>query len=330
MSLPPGVSIRRSRPADAAEVVALAGSALGWCVGDPNEALYRWKHERNPFGASPTLVAEVGGELVGLRTLLRWEFEAPDGSTVRAVRAVDTATRPDWQGRGLFRALTLRSIDESLADGVDFVFNTPNSQSRPGYLSMGWVVLGHLPAAAALSGPGALPRLAKARVPAGKWSEPTTAGVPAADALADEAAVTDLLASRPVPAGLTTRRTVPFLRWRYCEGPVAYRAMLGDHPATGMVLFRLRRRGPALELVIDDVLVPAGPDGRRTGRRLVARARRESGADYAIRLGRGGTSAGGWIPVPGLGPILTWRALGQTSPPPMRSFDLQMGDVELF
>ena len=64
---------------------------------------------------------------------------------LRAVRAVDTATDPDYQGRGLFTRLTLQAIDELRAEGVDFVFNTPNDQSRPGYLKMGWQVVGTLP-----------------------------------------------------------------------------------------------------------------------------------------------------------------------------------------
>ncbi len=69
------------------------------------------------------------------------------GEVLRAVRAVDTATDPDYQGQGLFTALTMHGLDEVRADGVDFVFNTPNDQSRPGYLKMGWQTVGELPVA---------------------------------------------------------------------------------------------------------------------------------------------------------------------------------------
>ena len=72
--------------------------------------LLRWKHEESPFGPSPAWVAVDDGEIVGYRAFLRWEFTGLD-RTWRAVRAVDTATDPDHQGRGIFRLLTLQGID---------------------------------------------------------------------------------------------------------------------------------------------------------------------------------------------------------------------------
>ena len=84
--------------------------------------------------------------VVALRVLLRWEFTR-GGETLRAVRAVDTATDPNYQGRGLFRTLTMHGLDQMREEGVDFLFNTPNSQSLPGYLKMGWQVVGKVPAA---------------------------------------------------------------------------------------------------------------------------------------------------------------------------------------
>ena len=79
----------------------LAGS-LGWSDDASFDSFFRWKHEQSPFGSSPAWVALDGGEVVGFRTFLRWEYEDPAGATHRAVRAVDTATRPSHQGRGSF------------------------------------------------------------------------------------------------------------------------------------------------------------------------------------------------------------------------------------
>ena len=53
----------------------------------------------------------------------------------------------------MFTKLTMHGLAAMQADGVDFVFNTPNSQSRPGYLKMGWREVGRLPAAVHFSGP---------------------------------------------------------------------------------------------------------------------------------------------------------------------------------
>ncbi len=84
------------------------------------------------------------GQVIGFRMLLLWRFRRGD-EAVTAVRAVDTATHPDHQGRGIFRALTTVAVDELRDEGVGFVFNTPNDQSRPGYLKMGWVDIGRPP-----------------------------------------------------------------------------------------------------------------------------------------------------------------------------------------
>src|SRR5262249_20381845 len=128
------LTIRRAGPEDESAVLELLAASLGWKRDETFETFFAWKHERNPFGPSPAWVAVDAGRVVGFRTFLQWQFEHPDGRPRRAVRAVDTATAPDYQGRGVFRRLTLHAVDELREDGIDFVFNTPNAKSRPGYL----------------------------------------------------------------------------------------------------------------------------------------------------------------------------------------------------
>ena len=65
---------------------------------------------------------------------MRWEL-IRGAERLRMVRAVDTATDPDHQGRGIFRRLTERALAELVSEGYDAVFNTPNNQSRPAYLN---------------------------------------------------------------------------------------------------------------------------------------------------------------------------------------------------
>ncbi len=167
----PGLEIRPATPDDRAQILGLLQRSLGW-GDDPRFAeLYRWKHETNAFGPSPTWVAVDGDRIAGVRIFMRWEF-VRGGRVLRAVRAVDTATDPDYQGRGLFTALTIQALDEMKSDGVDFVFNTPNDQSLPGYLKMGWREVGRLPAAVRMRGPGAALKMVRARVPSAHWSEP--------------------------------------------------------------------------------------------------------------------------------------------------------------
>lgn len=322
------VVIRPATAADHPAVVELAGTALGWAPDQPNLELFRWKHVANPFGASPMWVAEHGDRLVAFRALLRWEFDDPERGRQRAVRPVDTATHPDHQGQGLFRRLTLGAVEVLQADGVDLAFNTPNDQSRPGYLSMGWVDVGRVPVAVDVRSPAALARMVRARVPAAKWSLAADVGEAAADVLADTPAVEELLGSQPAPRGLRTRRSPAFLRWRYADGPLAYRALLRSSDlADGVALFRLRSRGSATEATLCDVIVPG--DDPRLVRELVAAVRRHARPDYVIQVrdrrhGRGG------LPLPGQGPRLTGRALARADVPPRAGWDLRLGDIELF
>ena len=325
------LEVRRATDDDLPAAIELAQAALGWDADDPNEAFFRWKHLENPAGPSPMWVALDDGRIVGFRVFLRWRFTRPHGPPASAVRAVDTATHPDHQGRGIFRRLTLGAVDEMRAEGVDFVFNTPNTQSRPGYLKMGWQVVGRVPIAVRPTSPMALYRIARARTSAGKWSRPSSAGIAAPDALADDAAVTDLLASAPQAAGVATDRTVEHLRWRYRFDALAYRAIVAPGgPAAGLAVFRVRDRGAATEAVLCEVLVPDGD--RITGNRLVREVARSSGADYVI--GTAGTAVGRTalpVPMPRQGPVLTWRAVDPAEHmPPLDQWSLTMGDIELF
>jgi GNAT superfamily N-acetyltransferase len=322
------ISMRRATDEDRPAVLGLLADSLGWERDAAFAEFFDWKHRQNSFGPSPTWVALHGTDVVGLRTFMRWEFDHPDGRTRRAVRAVDTATAPAYQGRGVFRLLTLAAVDALKAEGVDFVFNTPNDQSRPGYLRMGWTQVGRLPLEARASHAAGLWRMRSARVPAGRWPVATDAGVDAPTLLAHDG-VTRLLARLDAPTGLRTRRSAEYLRWRYGLPALGYRALaLDDDPAAGLAVFRWRRRGGATEAGISELLVPAGNDAGP----LLRAVRRQAGADYVIRLGRAGRMlpAHGFVPLPRHGPVLTYRPLADASPPPsLRDFELALGDVEL-
>ena len=60
-------------------------------------------------------------------------------------RAVDTATLPEWRGKGVFSRLTMRLVEQMQNEGVSFVYNTPNGKSMPGYLKMGWAPVTRIP-----------------------------------------------------------------------------------------------------------------------------------------------------------------------------------------
>lgn len=264
-------------------------------------------------------VATDACRIVAFRTFMRWEF-VRGGHLLRAVRAVDTATDPDYQGRGLFRSLTLQGLEQMRDEGIDFVFNTPNSQSRPGYLKMGWREVGHLPAALRFTGAGGVLRSLRSRVPAERWSQDLTVGVPFMEWLGGRGVNGRWPEPRDVRE-IRTRLDDDFLAWRFGTPLLGYRTV--DDGETAAVV-RARRRGKALELA-----VVAGFGDAKAVDRLAARTARKAGADYAIRIGQPRPTAG-FAPLPHGGPVLTWRAVNDAGMPPLSNWGLTLGDVELF
>jgi hypothetical protein len=229
---------------------------------------------------------------------------------------VDTATHPDAQRQGVFRELTRRALDELADEGIDFVFNTPNDRSRPGYLDMGWEVVGRPRLHVQLESLRSVTRIGRARVPAAKWSEPAGFGVDPATAFVDDDEVWDALRGL-APDRLTTNRSARYLRWRYGFGPLRYRVVRqGEALSDGFAVVRLRRRGPAVEGAVCEVVVPGGD--RRVISDLLGQVK---GADYLVRLGAGRALL--------RGPTVIARAVAQNPPGALDRWHLSLGDLEL-
>ena len=112
--------------------------ALTEAFGDGfDPSWFHWKHETSPWGRSEAWVARDDRGLLGVRIMLPWQFRSEAG-TLRAYRPCDTVTVPRARGRGVFSRLTREAIANLEGNGV-FIFNTPNEQSKPGYLKMGFV-----------------------------------------------------------------------------------------------------------------------------------------------------------------------------------------------
>ena len=345
------LDVRALTEADDPAVIELLGVALGGGpTGGRTAEFFRWKHRLKPFGSSPGLVAVHGGRIVGVRLFMRWALQA-DGQPVKALRAVDTATDPAFQGKGIFRSLTLGLLDQLDASGeVDLVFNTPNASSRPGYLKMGWQPVGTLPV-----------RLAPVRplrfLRGGRAASGATAGAkkPAATATGKALpscplpSAVSVLAERHreveelVAAGASTHRfhtplSMEYLSWRYGSAPgLDYRAVAIDSGGTlsGLAFGRLRQRGPLAEFTLADILVADG-DRRSAGRLL--RAARRSGADYVAAHTSTGTeveraaSAAGYLRVPGngIGLVANPRRPIAASAVEPAAWRLSLGDLEVF
>ncbi|HET7325919.1 MAG TPA: GNAT family N-acetyltransferase [Nocardioidaceae bacterium] len=346
--------VRALEVADRPAVMALLTAALGGGpTGTYSDDFFGWKHLRNPFGSSPGLVAVQEDRIVGVRLFLRWELEAA-GKPVSAVRAVDTATDPAFQGQGIFRRLTLELLQQlDDAGGVDLVFNTPNTSSRPGYLKMGWQSVGALPVRICPVRPVRFLRGARGAGGTTAGASPGRRGSAAAPShpvpdcpfgtagqlLRDRGAeVGELAQAVAATSRLHTRRTLAYLSWRYGDAPgLDYRCITVESAGTltGVAFGRMRRRGPLAEFTLSDLLVRDGD--RHTARQLL-RTARGSGADHVAVHTSAGSEAErvalstGYLTVPRNGMELVANPRRTTSVDPLRltSWQLSLGDVEVF
>lgn len=99
-----------------------------------SEKQFRWKHLECPCGVSYVWGAFHNGRIVGVRLYSKWHSF---GGNLEFVQAVDTATHPEHQRKGIFKELILRST-KYLDDKGVIIFNFPNEQSAPQYLKYGW------------------------------------------------------------------------------------------------------------------------------------------------------------------------------------------------
>ncbi len=129
--------IREANTKDIPEIVEVLKASLGEQDLPLSKDIWNFKHVDNPFGRSLVLVAEENGIIAGVRAFMYWKWQYLN-KFYSTFRAVDTATHPDFQGKGIFKKLTLEAIELAKLQGDQFIFNTPNEQSRPGYLKMGW------------------------------------------------------------------------------------------------------------------------------------------------------------------------------------------------
>ena len=226
--------LRRAAPDDESAVLELLRVSMGEDAVPWTPEYWGWKHEANPFGRSAVLLAEADGQLVGLRAFMRWTWRS-GGRAVSAVRAVDTATHPAYRGRGIFKRLTLRLRDEMAEEGAGFVFNTPNAQSRPGYLKMGWELVGKPTLWVRPVRPVRLALALRREGLGGDEAESPPVDAPAAaDVLARPEVQSLLVASRDTTGHTAyhTRLDHEYLRWRYALIPgFAYQAVVeGEGP----------------------------------------------------------------------------------------------------
>jgi predicted acetyltransferase len=256
------MQIQKAEEEDIREIVPLLKASLGESLMPKSEAYWRWKHVENPFGPSPVLIAKQDGRIIGVRAFMRWQW-IQGGKIFKAVRAVDTATHPDYQGKGIFKRLTLSLLDSCKAEGVDFVFNTPNLSSKPGYLKMGWQEAGKLPILLHTARPFTMMMNAIRKPSFDSIQSPDQSvkhfiNHPGLDTLIKNY-------QEQATSYLVTNYTKDYLRWRYETVTVAnYRACGVEETGKlkALLFYRIKSSRAGNELRITDIFVLNNEDAK--------------------------------------------------------------------
>mgnify|MGYP000865088222 CR=1 FL=1 len=241
---------RLSKDNDTTAIVELLKICLGDNDNRTNE-YWEWKHNNNPFGKSFVMLAFDKDLLIGVRSFMRWEW-SKKSYIYKCVRCVDTVVHPNYRRRGLFSIMTLKGLEIMKNEGVDFVFNTPNSKSLPGNLKMGWKEYGNTGLKVRINNlvKSLYYRVAKSEFSADLINEEHILNNLSTNYLADF--ISQSIQDESV---LRKRISSDYLIWRYLDVPTHKYGVFIDSQDRFLIFFRLNKRGKMRELRICDIIM---------------------------------------------------------------------------
>lgn len=129
-----GLSIRPSgtSPEQLAAYAGLLGQVFGAEPKFSADAI-AWRYAANPAGQVVGADAWDGDRLAAHYVATPLEA-AIDGQVIKGLLSLNTATHPDYQGRGLFTRLAQDAYAQGQAAGYGFVIGVANANSTPGFL----------------------------------------------------------------------------------------------------------------------------------------------------------------------------------------------------
>lgn len=112
-----------------------------------------WLYVMNPSGSVIGMDAFHGDRLAAHYACIPVEIEFK-GQPVRAMLSLNTATHPDFQGKGLFTQLAERTYELGHSQGMFAVYGVANANSTPGFLrKLGFQLVRPLDARVGLGAP---------------------------------------------------------------------------------------------------------------------------------------------------------------------------------
>jgi GNAT superfamily N-acetyltransferase len=309
--------IRPGVASDIPAIIELLKLSLGESLIPKSDTLWNWKHVANPFGKSPVLLAEEDGVIVGVRAFMRWEF-SKNSETIKAHRAVDTATHPMYQGKGIFSKLTLDLVEEMKKEGVDLIFNTPNTKSTPGYLKMGWESWGKLPLKLNFH----LSTSGKQLPESPSWDQA-------------EKLIQRIETRSQHSTALQTKLTPGYLAWRYRNNPLYPYQLLTDGESY-LLIYRIKDGKMGREFRICDLfsLGEPSPSQLKNLKSSLHQRIKGSGARFSSFSGLNYPTQNvldmGLLPVLRVGPLVTLRQMRDGFSPLDQPWSWSLGDLEVF
>ncbi|MBL8115673.1 MAG: GNAT family N-acetyltransferase [Acidobacteria bacterium] len=98
-----------------------------------HETYLRWLYRENPAGTVVGFDAWESGRLAAHYVCVPASVQV-GGAPRRALLSLNTATHPDFQGRGLFTRLAEATYARGTEAGYDLVFGVANANSTPGFV----------------------------------------------------------------------------------------------------------------------------------------------------------------------------------------------------
>jgi GNAT superfamily N-acetyltransferase len=123
----------RFEPADLEAYAALFSACFPGAAKLRDLAYLRWLYLENPLGPAVGFNAIADGRLAAHYVCTRARIRF-DGRPVPALLSLNTATHPDFQGKGLFTRLAERTYAAGAEEGMALVYGVANANSTPGFL----------------------------------------------------------------------------------------------------------------------------------------------------------------------------------------------------
>ena len=101
--------------------------------GKFNQEYLRWLYVANPLGCAIGFDAWNGNEIAAHYVTVPMEVEI-EGRQERVLLSLNTATHPNYQGRGLFTKLAELTYEAAASHGFHSVYGIANANSTPGFV----------------------------------------------------------------------------------------------------------------------------------------------------------------------------------------------------